>query len=429
MRGNLSQDSFLSDDFLRQLMSVGEVDLLVGIPSRNDAETIGAVMQSVEVGLLRNFPRARIVIVNVDAGSRDGTAEAVRKASSFGNGNTTGIESLRTLRWVSTSSRDEAAPGIMLHTILAAADLLHAKGCAVVSASTPNLTPAWIGTLLRPVCDDSFDFVAPLYSRHRYDGLLTRNLLYPLVRTLYGHAIRELRASEFAFSGRFAAQCLSRGEWHNEAVQGGAEMWMALHALSEGYRCCQTYLGPKARPRLQAGVVNVIRETLGGLFWCLEAAAPFWLKQEESGPVQTIGPDHNLTSEPVRIDRKRFLEMCRHGVAQLSPVLTTILDADTHAELLRLARVPDGEFRLSNSLWVRVIYEFAAAYHHSVLNRNHLVQAFIPIYRGRVYSLLAQRRAPTPEEMEADLEELCREFADQKAFFLERWKGKERGAS
>lgn len=424
----MSQDSFLSDDFLRQLISVGNVDLLVGIPSRNDAKTAGAVVQAVEESVLRNFRRERVVLVNVDGGSRDGTPQAVAEATSLANGNGRGVESLRTLRWIATSSKEEAAPGTMLHTILAAADLLHAKACAVVSASTPNLAPSWVTTLLNAVYRDNYDFAAPLYSRHRYDGLLTRNLLYPMCRALYGKPIRELRASEFAFSGRFASQSLAKGEWHNEAVQGGAELWMAIHAMSCGYRCCQMHLGPKARPSSTAGIVNVIRQTVSGLFWCLESTAPFWLGHEDAEPVDTTGPDHELTNEPVRIDRKRFLEMYKSGVFELSQILATILDAETHAEIVRLAGVPEIEFRISNALWARVAYEFAAAYHHSLLNRDHLVQAFVPIYRGRVYSFLAQRRA-NAEAMEAELENLSQEFANQKAFFLERWKTKGQGAS
>ena len=38
METSLVEETFLDDDFLRQLMSVGEVDLLVGIPSHNNAD-------------------------------------------------------------------------------------------------------------------------------------------------------------------------------------------------------------------------------------------------------------------------------------------------------------------------------------------------------------------------------------------------------
>jgi hypothetical protein len=416
----LSEETLLSDDFIRQLVSVGEVDLLVGIPSRNDCRTIGNVVRAAEESLLRNFRRQRTVLVNIDAGSRDGTQEAVRQASLL---ESNGFESLRTLRWITTGTGTAVQDSAVLRAILAAADLLHAKACAVVSASSATITPTWIDSLLTPVFCENCDFVAPLYARHRYDGLLTRNLLYPFSRALFGKSIRELRATEFGFSARLASECLNSAEWEHEGVQSAAETWMAVTALSNSFSCCQTFLGPKPRSS-QVAVVDVIRETVSGFFWCLESTEKAWIQGRDPQPLKTIGPDHQLTSEPVRVDRKKLFHLYRTGVAELSEILTAILDAETHAELVRLAALEESSFRFSNALWVRVICEFAAAYHRSVINRGHLVQALVPIYRGRVHSFLTIHRSDDPEAMEADLEDLCQEFLRQRSFFIERWSTK-----
>ena len=72
----MAEEILLSDDFLRQLMGVGEVDLLVGIPSHNDANTIGTTVALVEESFRQSFTRDRVVIVNVDGGSRDGTTDS-----------------------------------------------------------------------------------------------------------------------------------------------------------------------------------------------------------------------------------------------------------------------------------------------------------------------------------------------------------------
>ena len=413
----MSEETVLSDDFIRQLVSVGEVDLLVAIPTRNDCRTIGGVVRAAEESLLRNFRRQRTVLVNIDEGSRDGTQEAVRQASSVG-GN--GFESLRTLRWIATSTAAVPRESSMLRVILAAADLLHAKACAVVSGSATNVTPAWVDALLTPVFCHNCDFVAPLYARHRFDGLLTRNLLYPFSRSLFGKSVRELRATEFGFSGRLASECLDSAEWGNEGIQSAAETWMAISALSNSFSCCQAFLGPKPRSSSVA-VVDVIRDAVTGFFWCLESTDRYWLPGRDPQPIETIGPDHQLTSEAVRVDRKKMFQLYRTGIAELSEILGSILCPETHSELVRLAALDDNAFRFSNALWVRTVYEFASAYHHSVINRGHMVQALIPIYRGRVHSFLTVHRSDDPEAMEADLEDLCSEFLRQRSFFFERW--------
>ena len=64
------------DDRLREgVARVGSADLLVGIPSFNNAATVGHVARTVTEGLRRSFPDATPVIVNADGGSKDGTRD------------------------------------------------------------------------------------------------------------------------------------------------------------------------------------------------------------------------------------------------------------------------------------------------------------------------------------------------------------------
>src|ERR1700756_4285378 len=92
----LVEETFLDDNFLRQLMSVGEVDLLVGIPSHNNAKTISQTVATVEESFQQNFGRDRVVVVNVDGGSKDGTSEAVLSTPTAKSPNSRGLTSLRT---------------------------------------------------------------------------------------------------------------------------------------------------------------------------------------------------------------------------------------------------------------------------------------------------------------------------------------------
>jgi hypothetical protein len=422
----LAEETFLTDDFVRQLMSVGEVDLLVAIPSHNNAKTIGHTVETVEESFQQNFVRDRVVIVNVDGGSRDGTSEVALNTLPPRNANPRGLTSLRTIHRIATRYADAPSQGLALRTILAAADLLRAKACALISPTTSNLTCGWVANLLEPVYRQNFDFVAPLYSRHQYEGLLARNLLYPMSRAIFGRRIRELHADEFGFSGRLASLCLNQDVWHEEAIRAWPEAWMAITAISSDFRCCQSFLGPKLHSAASSGtdIVATIRQTVGTLFWCLEAQQSLWMDRSGSEPVPTFGPDHELTSEPVRLNRKRILEMFRSGVSELEPILKSILAPETHAEIQRIATLDDRNFRYAVELWARTLYEFAASYHHAVLNRDHLIQALVPLYRGRIYSFLVEHQDSSPEEMEADCENLCLELERQKPFLIEKWKAR-----
>ncbi|MBK7369209.1 MAG: hypothetical protein IPJ04_15300 [Candidatus Eisenbacteria bacterium] len=75
----MTRTRLLPDELFRQLVAVGQVDLLVGVPTFNHASTIGPVTTTLHAGLAKHFPRERTVIVNIDSGSEDGTRGAAAR--------------------------------------------------------------------------------------------------------------------------------------------------------------------------------------------------------------------------------------------------------------------------------------------------------------------------------------------------------------
>jgi hypothetical protein len=424
----LAEDFFLADNLLRQLMNVGEVDFLVGISSHDSAHANRQIVNAIEENVQSHFVRERVVIVSMSDGEAglDGDLGSGLSTSADKNGRLPGITSLRTIHRVTAELSKHPSPGFALRTILSAADLLRARACAVVSPDTSNFTAHSIANLLRPVFREKFDFVAPLYTRHKFQGLLARNLLYPMSRALFGCGIRELYSDEWGFSGRLASFCLNQDVWHEEAIRTRPEAWMAISAMSSDFRCCQTFLGEKAQATRSPGtdIVEVLRQTVGTLFWCLETYQPLWLDSDQARPVPTFGPAHELTLEPTVLDQSRIFEMFQSGVKELEPILSSILDPETHAEIKDIVSLAEGEFRFKSDLWVRTLYDFAAAYHHGVINRGHLVQALAPLYRGMTHSFLVEHADSSTSEIEAANDMLCAEFEIQKPYLRERWKAK-----
>ncbi|HMH01178.1 MAG TPA: glycosyltransferase, partial [Terriglobales bacterium] len=107
----MAEGSILTDDFLRELMNVGEVDILIGVPTFNDAKTVGQVVQAIRAGLLKYFPRHRSVIINADGGSKDGTQDLVRAASISDLQHVSNVSALRTLHCISTQYPGGPASG------------------------------------------------------------------------------------------------------------------------------------------------------------------------------------------------------------------------------------------------------------------------------------------------------------------------------
>ncbi|MFY9672876.1 MAG: hypothetical protein WAK13_00410 [Terriglobales bacterium] len=186
----MAEESLLNDEFLRQLMNVGEVDILVGLPTYNNGKTIEPVVRAIQAGILKCFPRERVVIINADGGSQDGTRDLVSGASIDDVWRASKVYALRTLHVITTQYGHSPEPGVALRTILSAADLLRARACAVISPDSDTMEVDWLQRLVKPIYDGSFDLVSPLYRRQKFAGVLMRNLLYPMTRAIYGTEIR-----------------------------------------------------------------------------------------------------------------------------------------------------------------------------------------------------------------------------------------------
>lgn len=421
----MPETSILSDEFIRELVNVGEVDILVGVPTYNDGRTVGQVVQAVRAGLLKYFPRERVVIINADGGSHDGTQDLVRAASISDLSVSSEVRALRTLHSISTEYEGGPAGGVALHTILAAGDLLQAKACAVVSPDSVTLEPEWVERLLRPLFRDGRDLILPVYRRHKFDGLLIRNLVYPMARSIYNCPVREPYPSDFAFSGTLGSHFLSQDIWSQEQGQRGTELWLTLSAIVERYKVAQAFLGTKTRPEdAPADLVKAMRETAGVLFGSLDANFAAWSSPLEPLEAPCMGCEPAVSLEPSRLNRKRLHQMFTFGVSELEPVFLSILSASTHEELRKLAAAPEDSFIYSAELWVRTVYEFAAAYHKAIIGRDHIVQALVPLFRGRAYTFLTENREASAEQVEANIEGLCQTFERQKPYLLEMWDGR-----
>ena len=418
----MAEETLLTDDFLRQLINVGEVDILVGLPTHNNAKTIEPVVRAIQAGILKCFPRDRAVIINADGGSEDGTPGLVTGASIDDVWRASKVYALRTLHAISTRYAGTPDPSAALRTILAAADLLRAKACVLISPDAITIEPDWLQRLVRPVYHDNFDLVCPLYRRQKSEGALMRNLLYPMIRSVYGYRVHEPYASEFAVSGRLATDFLSKEIWTQEWGRMGGEISVTITALTGEYRVCQAFLGTKAQPgRSASDLVGVMRRTVGALFSSLDGNLPLWSTISNSQPVPTFDSRVEVMPELVRVNRKRLREMFVTGVAQLEPVFRSILSASTLSQLQAIAALDTSEFNYPADLWARTVFEFAASYHKSVINRDHILQALVPLYRGRSLTFLLENRDGSEESIDNREESLCGEFERLKPYLLEIW--------
>jgi hypothetical protein len=413
--------SLLPDELLQQLIAVGQVDVLVGIPTLNNAATIGDVVRTVHRGFARYFPRDRTVLISSDGGSEDGTRAIVRDLSIDDADTLTMSHSLRTVHRISTPYHGMPGKGSALRQIFAAADLLQARAVAVLDADVTTITPEWIHTLLAPVRTQGFDFVTPIYARHPLEGPLVTQLVRPLMRAAYGWRMAEPQAPEFGCSGRFVAHCLDQEVWDKELVLFGIDLWLTTAAVTGAFRCCEAALGPRilAPSAVRPSLTDAFAQVVGSLFACLEMQADVWLPRQGSQPVPAFGTLTPAAGAAPLVDGERLLESFGANLRDLRAVLDVILEADTQSTLADSAQA--ARYRFPDDLWVATAYQFLAAHHDGVMRRDHVTQALLPLYLGRTGAFVLEHAQSDVATIDAALESLAQRFESAKPYLVQRW--------
>jgi glycosyltransferase involved in cell wall biosynthesis len=419
--------SILNKEVQKQIKEMKEVDVLVGIPSFNNARTIPHVVRAVSAGLAKYFPKHRTLLVNSDGGSTDGTPELVQK---------TILEDLDVLLMehplypvhkIVTPYHGLPGKGSAFRTIFRIAQALNAKACAVVDSDLRSITPEWIELLIEPILFHGYDFVAPYYKRHKYDGTITNSIVYPLTRALYGKRIRQPIGGDFGFSGRLANHYLQKKVYDTDVARFGIDIWMTTTAVADGFKACQSFLGAKIHQPKDPGadLSDMLVQVVGSVFHLMEAYQGVWAGVSLSEPIKEFGFKFEVSSEPIHVNLERMLDNFKHGVTDLIPIWQKILSNDVLVQLKETATLNVMDFRLPIELWVKIVYDFALAYHRRTMSRTHTLKSLTPLYLGRCVSFVNETVDSNAEDVEDKIEALCREFETQKIYLLANWdKGK-----
>jgi glycosyltransferase involved in cell wall biosynthesis len=413
----------MEKSFQIQLEEIKETDILIGIPSYNNVRTIGHVVRAVMAGLAKYFPNAKAVVVNSDGGSTDGTQDEVIK---------TQIEDFKTIltshpvhpiQKIITPYHGIPGKGSAFRTIFDIGNSLNAKACVVIDSDLRSITPEWIELLIRPVYEEGFDYVAPLYARHKFDGTITNSIVYPLTRILYGKRVRQPIGGDFGFSGKMAKFYLAQNVWETDVARFGIDIWMTTLAIAEGYKVCQSYLGAKIHDAKDPGsdLGPMFTQVVSSVFGLMKEYENVWKEIKESQPVPTFGFHYEVGVEPVSVNVERMIGNFRLGVKDLMEIWRKLLLPETVLWLESIARLSDEAFSFPQDLWVRIIYDFAVAYYKGSIHREHLLKSMIPLYLGRVASFVKENQMSSAEEVEEEIESLCQVFEEMKPYLVERW--------
>src|SRR5881409_2130045 len=302
-----------------EIARLERADIMVGIPSFKNAATIGYVVRAAQAGLVQYFPDLHPVVVNSDAGSPDGTGRVVVETEPPDY-----IEQIlltrpnHKLERVSLTYPEidgVGGKGAALRTIFEIAAALEVQALVVVDSDLRSIGPEWIELLAGPILKGGYDYVAPLYARHKHDGTITNNVTYPLTRALYGLRIRQPIGGDFGVSGDLVRHYLAEGHWTPEVSRFGIDIWMTTLALGGGFAVCQARLGAKVHDPKDPGadLGPMFRQVVGTILRLAAAHDDAWLQIRGSHDVPAYGFERIIDPPPLEVNAIRLLSELHAG--------------------------------------------------------------------------------------------------------------------
>lgn len=314
-----------------------------------------------------------------------------------------------------------------LEATLRAGESFSAAATALVAVDSDAATGGAC-QLLGPVLDDGLDLACPSYATPRYEGVLGTGLLYPFTRALFGRRLRQPLAQEVAVSGRAVSHLLGEA-WQADPAHAGDRLWLVYALLAGDFRVGQVWLGARP-PRLGEGAGGDLSATLaqlvGELFHEARLHAASWQRVKGSRPTKTYGEPLLPQGEALPPQLGPMLAAFQLGHQELQRVWGSVLPPQTMLALKRLSREPEEHLALDDTLWARIVYDFAVGYHLALMDRTLLLRSMTPLYLGWAAGFVRALSGLAPAEVEPRTERLCHAFESSKPYLISRWRWPDR---
>jgi hypothetical protein len=314
--------------------------------------------------------------------------------------------------------------------VLTAADYLNAykllqehqaTTCLLLGAEAQSLHPEAIRALATAA--STSDLALARYNLGPREGLVNSAILYPVTRALFAVRPRFPLAIDLGLSSRMVQRLATAAQRFTASNQNDALIWPVSEAASSNYVITEVDIGARTLPQPTASDLNsLLAQIAGSLFTDIDAKATFWQRARTSQSGRIIPASNNPMEGPAEVSS--MLDAFQIAYTNLHEIWSLVLPPNSLLGLKRLSTMPPASFRMPDSLWVRIVYDFILAYRLRTINRGHLLGALTPLYLAWVAShLLLTSSGTAPEK---HIEELAAAFETDKPYLVSRWRWPDR---
>jgi hypothetical protein len=298
----------------------------------------------------------------------------------------------------------------------------NATACLMLGADSHTMSPGSIRQLAAATLAPGADLVVAHYHPGPRESLLNSAIFYPVTRALFCAKPRFPLAIDLGLSLRMTERLATVSQRYTAAGQDDALIWPVSEATVANFNIGEADVPERASPAPATNDLNVLLNQLcGSIFADIDAKASFWQRIRNTIPKRTLTTPPG-TADP--LDISGMIQSFQLAYSNLQEIWALVLPPHTLLGLKHLSVMPQETFRMPDSLWARIVYDFILAYRLRTINRNHLMGALTPLYLAWVASHLTLVHNGTPPEQH--IEELALTFETDKPYLVSRWRWPDR---
>ena len=327
-----------------------------------------------------------------------------------------------------------ANPVVKESWVQTAADFVNGHQCAqkygarailMLGAEAGSLGLSALRDLGRAVIANSTDLAVARYDLPARAGLLNSAILYPLSRALFASRTRYPLAIDLGLSPRMAERLAGAGQRFASINQSETPLWPVSEAAVAGFAVAEIDVGSRLLPQpSEPDLKTILPSVTGSLFADIDAKAAFWQRARQAPLGRNSIPNGNAQMADAATDIAPMLQAFHLAYKNLQEIWSLVLPPNTLLGLKRLSLTEGSAFRMPESLWARIVYDFLLAYRLRTINRSHLLGALIPLYLAWVASHI--NIAASGVNPERHIEAMAAAFETEKPYVVSRWRWPDR---
>ncbi len=301
----------------------------------------------------------------------------------------------------------------------------NARAILMLGPESGSLALSGLRALAGAVADGPTDLALPCYDLPPRAGLVNSAILYPLSRALFASPARFPLAIDLGLSVRMAGRLAAAAQRLIALNQSTTPLWPVNEAAAAGFAISEFGVGARVLPQPAEPDLNaVLPSVVGSLFSDVEAKAAFWQRPRQL-PSPRLHPHLSPTSAPdPAADTAPMIQAFCLAYTNLQEIWSLVLPPNSLLGLKRLSLTEGAAFRMPETLWARIVFDFLLAYRQRTIHRGHLFGALIPLYLAWVASHINVAASGTGSEHH--IEAVAAAFEIEKPYLVARWRWPDR---